>query len=146
MPCLSVNVRGTPCESPEHLVVDGTCPVHRPGNQERQREIASAGGAALRAKLAGAAFEAHELAPILTIEDAKRAHDAVRIAVLCRRITHGEGSAATKAIDGWIKAEAATLTARLVGELRAELDIKTREINALRKQLGGTPRQPRVVQ
>ena len=146
MPCLSVNVRGTPCESPEHLVVDGTCPVHRPGNQERQREIASAGGAALRAKLAGAAFEAADLKPILTLEDAKLALDEIRVATLTRRVTHGEATAATKAIDSWCKAEAATLTARLVGELRAELDIKTREINALRKQLGGTPRQPRVVQ
>ena len=130
--CQGTNAQGSPCGAP---TVDGWCVAHRPGGEDFMAEIATRGGTALRAKLAGQAFEPAELPPIESLEDAKLALDAIRIAVLCRRITHAEGNAAAKAIDSWVKTETAAITARLVNELRAELESKSQEIDALKRQL-----------
>ena len=131
--CQGTNAEGRPCAA--QTVTDGWCCAHRPGGADFMREIGVRGGAALRAKLAGQAFEPAELPPIESLEDAKLALDAIRIAVLCRRITHAEGNAAAKAIDSWVKTETAAITARLVNELRAELESKSQEIDALKRQL-----------
>jgi hypothetical protein len=103
--------------------------------------IASKGGQALRAKLAGSAFDASELKPITTLEDAKLALDEVRIAVMTRRITHAEGNAASKSISEWVKTQVATNTDKLVNELTGELKAKTQEIEELNKRIADLSRQ-----
>jgi hypothetical protein len=103
--------------------------------------IASKGGQALRAKLAGSAFEASELKPIATLEDAKLALDEIRIAVMTRRLTHAEGNAAAKAISEWVKTQAATNTDKLVNELTVELKAKTQKIDELTKKVAELSRQ-----
>jgi hypothetical protein len=118
----------------------GFCIAHSPGGADFMRDIASRGGQATRARLMGVAFEAEQLPPLRTIEDAKAGLDQVRIAVMTRRLTHAEGNAASKAIAEWIKGEGAAVTSRLVNELRTELDAKEAELAALRKQPGGPRR------
>jgi hypothetical protein len=133
--CRGTNAAGHPCEA---LVTEGElCFAHRAGGVEQMRAIAALGGAATRAKYAGQAFDPTDLPPIVTLEDAKRALDAIRMAVLTRRITHAEGNAASKAIDSWVKTETAAITSRLVNELRVELETRTTEIAELRKRLAG---------
>ena len=133
--CIARNADGVPCGSTFGLSADSLCPAHAPGGRERLASIASSGGAATAAKHAGQAFAANEITVLESFEDAKRAFDDVRRAVLTRRITHTEGNAATKAIEGWIKAETAGITRGLVNELRAELDARGREIEQLRGQV-----------
>jgi hypothetical protein len=122
------------------MVVDGYCPAHRDGGRDVLRERASLGGQATRARFGGAAFEAGELKPINSLEDAKLSLDEIRIAVMTRRLTHAEGNAASKAISEWVKTQAATNTERLVNELTAELKEKTKEIADLRTQLSNRMR------
>lgn len=140
MNCTAVNARGEPCGS-ALAGADELCPAHRPGGAEFMADIASRGGQATRVKLAGQAFTAEELPDLVTLEDAKRALDVVRKAVMSRRLSHSEGTAAAKTVDSWVKTETAAITARLVNELRAELDAKSEEIGALRKQLASRPRR-----
>jgi len=108
------------------------------------REIAALGGQATKAKLEGRAFQDDELPRITTLEDAKLALDDIRRAILSRRITHSEGASASKAVAEWVKTESAAATGRLVNELRTEMEAKTDEIEALRKQLAGQARGMRV--
>jgi vacuolar-type H+-ATPase subunit I/STV1 len=82
-------------------------------------------------------FTDDELPELKTLEDAKRALDQIRRGVLLRRITHSEGSSASKAVSEWVRAHAAQTTEKLVGELHKELEAKEREIEALRRQLSG---------
>jgi len=133
--CRGTNVRGGPCEAPESLVVNGWCGAHRAGGAEAMRERAVLGGAAKAMRDAGEAFTPDQLPPLQDLESAKAALDAVRVAVLCRRISANEGNAASKAVSEWVKTETAAITARLVNELRAELDNRAKEIADLRKQL-----------
>ena len=145
MSCLGINAEGQPCNSPDHLVdASGYCPAHRDGGRERMQELASLGGQAQQRKFGGTAFEAGDLKPIASLEDAKTALDEIRVAVLTRRITHSEGSAASKAVAEWVKAESATVTQRLVNELRAELEAKQHAIEELRKQVNAQARPMRV--
>ncbi len=69
-----------------------------------------------------------------------RALDEIRVAVLTRRITHGEGASAAKTCDSWVKAYSAQLTKSLVNELQAELDAKANEIEELRTELSKASR------
>lgn len=140
MKCEKMNANGEPCDAPEALVRDGVCLAHRPGGQEHLESIASLGGQALARKLAGSAFEAADLAPLVTLEDAKLALDEIRVAVLTRRVTHTEGASAAKAVSEWVKTEGAATTSRLVNELRVELDARLEEIAELRKQLANKSR------
>lgn len=80
-------------------------------------------------------YVAADLPPLVTLEDAKLALDAIRVGVLTRRITGSEATAGSKAVAEWVRTETASITARLVGELRQELERKAKEIEALRKQL-----------
>jgi hypothetical protein len=138
MGCQALNASGSPCASPDHLVgPDGLCRTHREGGAERMAEIGRLGGAATRVRLTGEAFKAEELRPLRTIEDAKAALDLIRVAVMTRRLTHAEGNAASRAVAEWIKGETAAITARLVNELRGELEAKAAEMAQLRQQLMG---------
>lgn len=102
---------------------------------------AAFGGKGGKAKRHAAPFALEELSTLRTVEDCKRALDQVRVAVLTRRITPAEGNSASRALDAWTKAEGAAVTARLVGELRAELASKAAEIAELRKALAAGPRR-----
>jgi len=133
--CTYVKSDGERCASTFGLDAEGRCVAHQPGGQERLREIAHLGGEATKAKNTGAAFTADQLPAIETLDDASKALDAIRVAVLTRRISHNEANAASKAIDSWVKAQTATMTRTLVDELRTELEQRTKEIEALRKQL-----------
>lgn len=139
MLCHGTNARGEPCAS--HMAdASGYCPAHRAGGHAAIVASASLGGQALRAKLAGSAFTVEELPPLETLEDAKHALDVIRTAVMTRRLTHAEGNSAARAVGEWVKTEGAASTARIVGELRAELEAKAAEIAVLRRQLeGGRP-------
>ena len=99
------------------------------------REARSRGGLATAQKRQGKPFSGDEIGRLSTLEDAKLALDQIRTAVLLRRITHSEGSAATKAVSEWVRTESTVLTAALVGDLRRELDARTREIDELRTEL-----------
>src|SRR2546423_346333 len=99
---------------------DGLCPAHR--DPERMKEISALGGAANKAKLSAPAFEPEQLKPIVTLGDAKLALDEIRVGILTRRITHGEGNAAATAVREWVKAEQATVSKTLTDDLRAELN------------------------
>ena len=138
---------GEPCGSLSHLVgPSGYCPAHDPGNAERMKEIATRGGHATAAKHASAGFTADELPAIITLEDAKRALDVIRVAVMTRKLTHAEGNAASKSVSEWVKAESAAVTGRIVNELQKDLDAKTEEIAALKLQLAsGAGRRIRAV-
>jgi hypothetical protein len=133
--CRASNTRGEPCAAPEQLVENGYCAAHRPGGAEEMRARGVLGGAAKALRDAGEAFTPDQLPPLQDLESAKAALDAVRVAVLCRRISANEGNAASKAVSEWVKTETAAITARLVNELRAELDNRAKEIADLRKQL-----------
>ena len=141
--CVYVRPDGSRCASTIGIDLSGLCHVHQPGGSERQRAASVAGGRARAIRDAGAAFDATEIPPLESLEDAKLALDAIRVAVLSRRITHAEGSSATRTVEAWVKAEGAALTAKLVGEIRRELDAKQLEIDALRAQLSGKGRAPR---
>ena len=99
------------------------------------REHRAKGGRATARKHHAKPFSADEIVQLTTLEDAKLALDQIRTAVLLRRITHSEGASATKAVDSWVRTEAAVLTSALVGDLRGELDAKTRELDELRTEL-----------
>jgi len=138
--CKGFKGSGEPCGSLPHLVgPNGYCPSHDPDNAERMREIATRGGHATAAKHASVGFTADELAPMVTLEDAKRALDVIRVAVMTRKITHAEGNAASKSVSEWVKAEGAAVTGRIVNELQKDLDGKTAEIAALKLQLSTVP-------
>ena len=66
--------------------------------------------------------------------------DDIRRAVLVRKVTHNEGSSATRAIGEWVKTHGARLTQALVTELQHELNARTKEIEDLRKQLAKASR------
>lgn len=142
--CRGTNAAGGPCQAPEHMVEDGLCPAHRPGGVEMMRERAALGGLATKARFEGQAFAPEDLPPLVTLEDAKAALDQVRVAVMSRRVTHAEGNAASKAVSEWVRTETAAITARLVGELKSELQAKAEEIEALRKQLATLQRERRA--
>jgi hypothetical protein len=144
--CAGLTPTGEPCDKPAGLVgPDGYCLSHRPGpeGEAKRAAISAAGGRATAARLGGEAFTAGDLPPLVSIEDAKLALDAIRVATLTRRITHSESRAAAGAVKEWIAAETAAQTQRLVNELSRELEAKTEEIKALRKQLGGKLRAVR---
>jgi hypothetical protein len=150
MKCSATNASGGPCGAPEEWVDEalGLCRVHQPGGHERQVENAMKGGEALKRKHDGGGFAIEDLPPVTTLEDAKLALDAIRVAVLTRRITDREANSASKAVSEWVKAEASAQTQRLVTELKAELERKTGEIEVLRQQLatqGRAQRSMRVV-
>lgn len=145
MTCRELTAAGEPCQTPDHLVGEnGLCVHHDPLRAEQRREAALKGGAANAAKLASPGFNAADLPPITTNAEAKTALDAIRVAILTRQITHAEGGAAARAIDTWLKADAATITHGLVNELRRELDVKAKEIESLRKQLAERGRNLRA--
>jgi hypothetical protein len=145
MSCMATNARGEPCQAPDHMTDgSGFCPSHREGSKERLRAAAAKGGEATKAKYAMEAFTAEQLSPIRSLEDAKLALDEIRVAVMTRRLAHAEGNAASKAVAEWIKAEGAATTARLVNELRTELDLRLREIEELRAQLAGKAKPIRM--
>lgn len=145
MKCRATNALGEPCGAPERLVgVDGLCEAHQEGGEDRMREMAAKGGEATARKHAGGAFEPGELAPIESLEDAMRALDEIRVAVLTRRITHSEATAASRAVSEWVKAESATMTKALVNDLTAELDARSREIAELRAELAKASRMRSV--
>lgn len=131
--CQGTNAHGAPCESPEYG--EGYCFAHSPGGPQFMKAIASKGGKATAAKLAGRAYTAEELTRIETLEDAKVRLDLIQVGVLTRRISHAEANAASKCISEWVKAEGVAATGRLVGELRAELDARVAEIADLRKKM-----------
>ena len=133
--CRGTTVSGEPCNAPATLVAHGWCPTHRPGAEDAMREARSKGGRATAAKHHAKPFSADEIVKLVTLEDAKLALDQIRTAVLLRRITHSEGASATKAVDSWVRTEAAVLTSALVGDLRRELAAKTGEIDAVRTEL-----------
>jgi len=138
--CVALNATGAPCAAPEHLVnLDGLCRAHREGGHERLVSMASAGGKAFHAKAAAGAgfpgFTAEELPRIVSVEDAKRALDDIRVATLTRRITATEGTSAARTVAEWVKANSAAQTQELVNQLSDELEEKTNEIEALRQQL-----------
>jgi hypothetical protein len=134
--CAGQNAVGEPCGKPATLVgSDGYCDSHRPGGSEYMSEIGRLGAAATNAKHSMDGFEPGELPAVVDYESAKVVLDMLAHAVVERRITHSECSAATRAVDAWVRAEGANLTSRLVQELKSELDAKEREIAALRKQL-----------
>ena len=83
----------------------------------------------------GPGFDAGELPPLQSLEDAMTCLDSVRVAVLTGKITTGQGTSAAKTISEWVRANTALTTAHVVGELRAELERKGREIETLRKAL-----------
>jgi hypothetical protein len=141
--CRGITAKGQPCASP--IVHDGWCAMHNPDNAEYVRAITAAGGEANRQRNLGQGFTPDDLDPLVTLEDAKAALDQIRVAVMTRRLTHHEGSAASRAVAEWVKAETATMTARLVNELRAELDAKAAEIAELRALLAGNGRPVRAV-
>lgn len=148
--CRAMKANGQPCDSLRHLVREnGYCPAHDPENPRQIREAQRLGGEATAAKNRSAPYTLEELPTIETIPDAKRALDEVRRAVMTRRLTHAEGNAASKAVAEWVKAEQARL-GDILGELQAELDQKTQEIDALRKQIAsqsaGRPHLARVAQ
>ncbi len=60
--------------------------------------------------------------------------------MLCRKCTHNEATAATRAVGEWVKTVSAVDTKQLVTDLRSELEAKTKEIAALRKDM--TSRRP----
>ena len=140
MNCQATNAAGEPCKAPSRLVVDGLCPAHRPGGLARVREASTKGGAANAARHVAKGLEETELAPMETIEDAKRELDTIRRAILLRKIEHATGTAASRAVAEWVKAHSVGLTQRLVNDLQHELDAKTQEIAELRQQVAQRPR------
>jgi hypothetical protein len=125
MNCQGTTAKGEPCESP--MADDsGYCPTHR---------IRSMGGKATAAKYASKGYAEGEVPRITTLDEAKSALADIHISVLTRRITDREANAGTKTIAEWIKGDTASITKNLVNELTAELQDKTKEIDALRKQL-----------
>src|SRR5579872_245831 len=117
MACQGTKLDGTPCRAPERLVVDGWCPTHRPGGLDRVREAAAKVGAANAARHeanAAKGLEEAALAPMETIEDAKRELDTSRRAILLRKIPHAEGAAAARTVAEWVKAHAVGQTQKLV--------------------------------
>ena len=143
--CKGTNARGEPCKS-FMINLDGYCPAHREGGKERLSEIGKKGAAATARVWASEGFSVEELPPLTSLEDARDRLDVIGRAVLCRKISHAEGNAASKAASEWVKAESAVLTQRLVGELEKTLHDKETEIQALRRQLvapGGRVGRPR---
>lgn len=132
--CTHVRADETRCRNTLGLI-DGICVAHREGGTEKLRERAALGGEATKRKLDGGGFNEDEIVPLITIEDAKLAHDQIRRGIMTRRCTHAEGNAASKAVDNWVRTETAAITQRLVTELRVEMEAKTAEIETLRKQL-----------
>lgn len=144
--CAGTNAEGASCGALPHLVgADGYCIAHRPGGAERMRELSAKGGESTARAWQSEGFKLDELPEMTTLEDAKLALDAIRRAVLTRKITHAEGNAASKAVSEWVKAESSAQTARIVNELQRELDEKAREINELREQLAKRNRTLRAV-
>lgn len=136
MTCQSTNARGEPCGAPAKLVGDdGFCPTHRPGGLDRVRAASAKGGAANRAKHEAAGMAETELAPILTVEDAKRELDAIRRAILTHKIRHAEGTAAGKVVAEWVRAHGVGMTQQVINELRRELDARKEENEELRRQI-----------
>ncbi len=134
--CRGTNAEGEPCGAPDRLVgAEGFCEAHQEGGEARMREMASKGGLATARKHHGEGFCEEDLVEITSLEDAKLALDQIRVAVLTRRITHAEATAASRAVSEWVKTEGARMTKVLVVELTAELDAKAREIDELRAEL-----------
>lgn len=103
-------------------------------------KIAALGGEATARVWESEGFTLDELPPLESLEDAKLALDAIRRGVLCRKCTHNEATAATRAVGEWVKTVSAVDTKQLVTDLRSELEAKTKEIAALRKDM--TSRRP----
>ena len=101
------------------------------------REIASAGGQATRAKFAAPGLRAGEMPELTDIESCKRAYNVVAQALAERRITDKEALGFVRIIDGFVKAESAAITQRVVTELQAMHEAKDEEIAELRRQVGG---------
>jgi hypothetical protein len=144
--CQGITKTGEPCATAA-VAADGWCYNHRPGEAAAALKSAAkaAGARGLALKYSGDGFTLEELPAISTLEDAKLALDQIRRAVMMRRLTHSEGTSASTAVDRWVRAESAAVSVRLVGELQRELDTRTKEIEALRKQLSAPARPMRVV-
>ena len=145
MKCRATNAGGEPCGAPERLVdADRLCAAHRPGGDALMRTMAVKGGLATARKHRSEGFGREEIVDLVSLEDAKLALDQVRVAVLTRKITHAEATAATRAVSEWVKTESARMTKSLVNELTTELDAKAHEIAELRAELAKASRMRAV--
>lgn len=141
--CSAINGDGLPCQQTLGLM-DGLCVAHREGGRERLAAIASLGGTAAQAKLASAPLEEKDLRAITSTDDAKAALVDIRNFVATRRLTHSEGNAMTKAIEGWLKADAAGITRVVTEELKDKLASLEQECKSLKTQLAAAQRGMRV--
>lgn len=138
--CVGTRTNGKPCGRTFGLDADGLCSVHRPGGREQLRTIQSLGGQAAAAKHRGEPLTLADFPPLTCHEDAKVALDQIRAWIGTDRCTHAEGMVMIRDIEAWLKVDAAQVTKTLLNEVTTALEAKTREIEALRRQLA----QPRL--
>lgn len=137
MPCAGMTKAGRPCRAGEFtLLPDGYCSAHSPSPEARAKRAAQQQQAA-EASVAYTSrhrpFTLAELAALVTLEDAKRGLDQIRMGVLTQRITHAEGNAASKAIGEWVRAHGAQLSEELVTKLRREVATLKAELQTARR-------------
>ena len=142
--CRAVTRSGTRCEHAYGLDADGLCVTHRRGGERHMRAIASLGGKAKAARAAALVITSADLRTVDSPEAAKAALIDVRVWVATKRLGHHEGAVLVRAIEGWLKADAAATTKELVGELRAALDEKQQQIAKLERALADRSRALRM--
>jgi hypothetical protein len=103
------------------------------------------GGQALKAKRERSKpFSPRELRKVNTLPQARNRLDFIQRAALLGRLTPNQATAATKAISEWIRAFQVGLTEELATKLKAVVEEKEQEIEALKRQLQGRPERRRL--
>jgi hypothetical protein len=103
------------------------------------------GGQALKAKRElSKPLSPRELRSVNTLAQARHRLDFLGRLGLLGRLTPNQVTAATKAISEWIRAYQVGLTEELVTKLKAVVEEKEQEIEALKRQLHGRPEKRRL--
>lgn len=110
--------------------MDGYCAAHRPGGQERMRELAKRAVRARQLQTEGLAPA--ELPPLEDHADAKLWLERLGRAVATGRLGERAAQASIRAVSEWVKAHEGELTAHVVDDVEAELE-------RLKAELSGRP-------
>ncbi len=127
--CKATTADGSPCNAPSSLVDPETrlCPSHDPANREKLREAGRRGAAVLHKRYAPSGMGDDELPPLTSPEVAELWLERIARAVATGRMAHQDATAATRALQQWLKAHE-------VGKMAGRLETLKRQLEEIKRR------------
>lgn len=115
---------GTPCNAPSNLVDpnSGFCTSHDPERREELREAARRGGRATAKRFRSGGLSDEELPPLTSPEVAEVWLERIGRASATGRLRHQDATAATRAVQQWLRAHEVGVMAERMDRLRETVD------------------------